>query len=121
MGQKESECFAPLLEKGFPLPGDSCGMSEDPKDSGSEVGSGEVPPCPECGEANWAVIYDLTLGVGVTEDRIDRVVVEDENLGPIRRVVCRECDFQVHDEEARAHPAARIAERDEWPAWEFGW
>ena len=29
--------------------------------------------------------------------------------------------ISVNDEEARAHPAARIAERDEWPAWEFGW
>ena len=81
----------------------------------------EVPPCPECGETSWAVIYDLTLGVSVTPEGIERVVVEDENLGPIQRVVCRECDFQIYGKEARAHPAARVAERDDWPHWEFGW
>ena len=82
----------------------------------------EVPPCPECGEANWAVIYDLTLAVAVTSDGVDRVVVEDENLGPVERVICRECDFELSGEKAHAHPAARVAETvGEWPAWEFGW
>ena len=82
----------------------------------------DVPPCLECGETKWAVIYNLTLGVGVTPEGIERVVVEDENLGPIQRVVCRECDFTLYEEEARAHPAARLAESDgDWPGWEFGW
>jgi len=68
------------------------------------------------------VIYDLTLGVAVTAEGVERVVVEDENLGPIQRVVCRECDFEIYDNDARAHAAARVAETvKEWPAWEFGW
>lgn len=49
----------------------------------------EIPSCPECGEAEWAVIYGLTLAVSVTSEGIERVVVEDENLGPIQRVICR--------------------------------
>lgn len=86
-----------------------------------ETGNREVAACPECGETKWAVIYDLTLGVAVTSEGIDRVIVEDENLGPIQRVICRECDFEFFGEEARAHSAACVAERDEWPRWEFGW
>lgn len=92
---------------------------DDPDDA---VSHREIPPCPDCGGTNWAVIYDLTLGVGVTSEGIERVVVEDENLGPIHRVVCRECDFELFDEEAEAHPAARLAEDDhDWPYWGFGW
>jgi len=82
----------------------------------------EIPPCPECGATNWAVIYELTLGVGVREGGIECVVVEDENLGPIRRVACRACDFTFHEEEARRHPAAQLAEEaEDWPHWQFGW
>jgi len=81
----------------------------------------DVPPCSRCGETNWAVIYDLTLGVGVRSTGVDRVIVEDENLGPIQRVACRICDFELYGDEARAHPAAQVAERDDWPRWEFGW
>ena len=99
-----------------------------PADSATHRGPNEVdrlsqvPPCPGCGETNWAVIYDLTLGVAVTAEGVERVVVEDENLGPVQRVVCRECGFEIHDEEARAHTAARLAETvREWPRWEFGW
>jgi len=29
------------------------------------------------------------LAVSVTSEGIERVVVEDENLGPIQRVICR--------------------------------
>lgn len=93
--------------------------SDDPDDA---VSHREIPPCPDCGETNWAVIYDLTLGVGVTSEGIERVVVEDENLGPIQRVACRGCDFELFDEEAKAHPAACLAEDDhDWPPWRFGW
>ena len=81
-----------------------------------------VPPCPECGETNWAVIYDLTLGVGVTSEAIVQVVIEGENLGPIQSVAYRDCDFQIYGEEAQAHPAARLAEDDhDWPHLRFGW
>lgn len=81
----------------------------------------DVPPCPECGETSWAVIYSVTVSVAINEEGIDCVVVEDENVGPIQSVACRECDYRVDGEAARAHPAARVAEGSDWPEWEFGW
>ena len=92
-----------------------------PSIEGNGQGMRDVLACSGCGETNWAVIYDLTLGVGVTSKGIECVVVEDENLGPIQRVICRECDFEFYGDEARAQSAAQIAERDDWPAWGFGW
>ena len=91
-------------------------------DSDDAVPHPEIPPCPECGETNWAVVYDLTLGVGIRSRGIECVVVEDENLGPIKMVACRNCDFTLYDAEAQIHPAALLAEEDhDWPRWQFGW
>ena len=68
-------------------------------------------------------MYDCTIGVRIVDvngkAKIDRVVVEDENLSSNpTRVLCATCCDYDHGVE---HPAVQAAETDEWPAWDFGW